>query len=480
MNLNINERLSKIGTDLYSCFDRATDKISKSKRINLVLIAVICVASFSMVLFLNSMSHLAADDFAYNFVFIEDASDTSGGFVTGKRLESFSDVFTSMKAHYNTVNGRVLLHFIVQVMMLLGRPVFNVFNSVMFVLLIFLIYLHCKGRNKNHSAAVFCMSALAVWTFVPGAGVTLFWLDGSVNYLWGSVIRLAALLPLRYYADSGETKRGAPMAVFMALLSFAAGATNENMSAAYIGMVFLFILLYKFRGYKIRLWHIVTLVASVAGFLFMILAPGTGMRMEVWGNEPLWKMAALIFYKMTEKLLPFILVSSVLAIVLKRMKNTLKADFAVAAVYLAGSVAGAAVMAVSSYFPERAWFGSIMLGISGCGILVYQLGVNSSTVRKCMVVATLFWSVWGIASLCANAYDAFVIDSQFDAREAYIAEQKEQGNYDLTLRLIAPDKKRSPHYGVADISKDAENRRNKDMAKYYGLNSVVIGENDEY
>ena len=142
MKFNINERLSKIGTDFYSCFDSATEKISKNKKLNLALISVICVFSFFAALFFNSMSHLAADDFAYNFIFLEDASDTSGGFVTGERLENIGDVFTSMKAHYNTVNGRVLLHFIVQVMMLLGRPVFNVFNSLVLVLFVLLIYLH--------------------------------------------------------------------------------------------------------------------------------------------------------------------------------------------------------------------------------------------------------------------------------------------------------------------------------------------------
>lgn len=480
MKFNINERLSKIGTDLYECFDSATEKINKSKKINLALIALICVFSFFSALFLNSMSHLAADDFAYNFIFLEDASDTSGGFVTGERLESLGDVVASMKAHYNTVNGRVLLHFIVQVMMLLGRPVFNVINSLVLVIFVLLIYLHFKGKNKNHSAAIFLMAALAVWTFVPGVGVTIFWLDGSVNYLWGSAIRLAALLPLRYYAESGETKHGIFMSVLMAFLSFAAGASNENMSAAFIGMTVLFILLYKFRGYKIQPWHIVALAASVAGFLFMVLAPGTGVRMEVWGNEPLWKMALLILYKMTEKLLPFCLICSLLAIVLKRLQNSAKPDFSVAAIYIAGSVAGAAVMAVSSYFPERAWFGSVILGIAACGILVYQMGFYSVTFRKCVVVATLFWSVWGIASLGANAYDAYIVDSQFDAREAYIAQQKEQGNYNLTLRLITPEKKRSPHYGVADISRYPDNRRNRDMAKYYGIESVVIGENDEY
>ena len=48
------------------------------------------------------------------------------------------------------------------------------------------------------------------------------------------------------------------------------------------------------------------------------------------------------------------------------------------------------------------------------------------------------------------------------------------------LEVIHPGEKRSPHYGVTDISDDPEHVRNIDMAKYYGLNSVIAGENSEY
>ncbi len=478
--MNINEKLTKIGTDICMRFDKAAEKSSKSKRINLTLIAVICLVSFATMLFLNSTTHFAADDFAYNFIFLEEGSQNPGEFATGERLDSISDIFTSMKAHYNTVNGRVLLHFIVQLMMLVGKPFFNVCNSLVFVALIFLIYLHCKGKHKTHNAVIFCMAALAVWTFVPGCGVTLFWLDGSVNYLWGSVIRLAALLPFRYYADGGESKHNALMNVLMAVLSFAAGATNENTAAALIGMMILYIVLYKTRKYRIRVWHITSAVFAVAGYLFMTLAPATSVRMDAWGGSSYIKMLATILYNMSGKLMPFVAVTLMLAIVLVSLKDKLKPDFAVSFISLAGAVAAALVLMVSNYFPDRAWFGSVMLGIISCGALVFQLKDTSATVYKCLVVATLCWAVWGGASVGAVVVDSISVDAQFDAREAYIEEQKALGNYDLTVRKISPVRIRSPHHGLADLSEDPGNRRNRDMAKYYGLNSIVAGENDEY
>lgn len=478
--VNITEKLRKIGTDSYARFDKAAERLSKSNRINLALIAVICFVSFAIMLFLNGTTHFAADDFAYNFVFLEEGAETPGEFATGERLNSISDVFNSMRAHYNTVNGRVLLHFIVQFMMLVGKPVFNVCNSLVFVALVWLIYLHSKGRNKNHSAAIFCMAAVAVWTFVPGCGVTLFWLDGSVNYMWGSVIRLAALLPFRYYADGGKSKNNAFATVLMLVLSFAAGATNENTSAALIGMMVLYIALFKLRKYKVCVRHIACTAFAVAGYLFMTLAPATGVRMDAWGGSSSLKMLGTILYNMSGRLMPFVAVTLMLVIILMSFKDSLKPDFAVSFISLAGAVAAALVLVVSNYFPDRAWFGSVMLGIISCGALIFQLRDVSACVQKCLIAASLCWAVWGGASVSAVVVDSISVDAQYDAREAYIEEQKALGNYDLTVRKISPVRIRSPHHGLADLSEDPENRRNRDMAKYYGLNSIVAGENDEY
>ncbi len=88
--------------------------------------------------------------------------------------------------------------------------------------------------------------------------------------------------------------------------------------------------------------------------------------------------------------------------------------------------------------------------------------------------------IWGAYSVACTVHDAYIVDSKFDARDAYIEEQKAMGNYVLTVRLIVPDEERSPHYGVGDLSDNPDSRTNKYMAKYYGLNSVVAGENSEY
>ncbi|MBQ5823988.1 MAG: hypothetical protein IIW48_04195 [Clostridia bacterium] len=461
-------------------FFGAAEKADKNNRINIAVICIACVILFALSFFMNSMTHLSLDDYAYHFIFIEDA-DSAEVINTGDRVESVSDIITSMKAHYNTVNGRIVLHFIVQLMLLWGKPVFNVFNSVFMVLLVALMYLHCKGKNKRQSAPLFLMIAFAVWSFVPSASLTVFWLDGSINYLWGSVFRLIALLPYRYYYDSGKLPCQALLFVPIQLMCAVAGSANENMSAAFIGVAFLFVILYRIKGHKIPVWSVTGIVVAVAGYLFMMLAPAVSIRLEMNYQATLLKYIVIVLSNVVIRLVPFLGAALILAYILYALKAKEKPCFVLPGIYMLGAFAGALIMLASTFFPERAWFGIVMMAIISVGMLVYQLIQRDyPLVRNLVLVGVLGWAMWCGVSYARGAYDAVLVDKKFDKREAYIIEQVELGNYDLTLRAISTDEKRSPHYDVADIGDNPQNYRNRYMAKYYGLNSIIEGENDEY
>jgi len=475
------KNLSKKSNKAYTNLCNSADKFDKNNRINLIFICLICVIAFAFAFFMNSKTHISLDDYAYHFIFLEEDTGDGGTFNTGERVESISDIFTSMKAHYNTVNGRVVLHFIVQLMLLLGKPVFNVFNSAVLVLLILLIYLHCKGKYKRQSAAVFIMCALGVWTFAPSLGLTIFWLDGSINYMWGSVFRLAALLPFRFYYDSGKLSRQWLVVLPIMLMCILAGASNENTSAAFIFMILIYIVLYCCKGFKVPVWAPVGFVSAVASYLFMVLSPSIYSRVTAERKMPMIKYMVILLSNMVDKLMPFIAAALILATLLAVLKKKEKVSLALPFVYMLGACAGAFMMTFSKYFPNRAWFGCIIMAIISVGMLVYQLTLcDNAVVRRVVLICALCWMVWGVFSFARSAYDAMLVDKAFDARDAYIEQQKAKGNHNLIIRSINPGEKRSPHYGVSDLSDDPEHMRNIDMAKYYGLNSVAVGENTEY
>ncbi len=474
---NLTEKSGKAVEKFFSFAER----FDKNNRINITVICIACVVLFALSFFMNSMTHLSLDDYAYHFIFIEDVADSDEVINTGDRVENVGDIITSMKAHYNTVNGRIVLHFIVQFMLLLGKPVFNVFNSAIMVLLIVLMYIHCKGKNKRQSAPLFLLIAFAVWTFSPAVSHTVFWLDGSINYLWGSVFRLIALLPFRLYYDSGKLPYKALLFLPIQLMCAVAGSTNENMSAAFIGVAFLFVVLYRIKGFKIPVWSITGIVFAVAGYLFMVLAPAVFIRLEMNSQATLLQYIIIVLSNVVIRLVPFLAAALVLAYILYVSEKKEKPCFVLPGIYMLGAFAGALVMLASTFFPERAWFGIVIMAIISVGMLLYQLILrDSSAVRNILLVGVLCWAMWCGVSYARGAYDAVIVDRKFDKREAYIIEQRELGNYELTLREIQTDEERSPHYNVADIGSDPDNYRNRYMAKYYGIKSIVAGENHDY
>mgnify|MGYP007060492724 CR=1 FL=1 len=210
-----------------------------------VVIAAVCAAFFYA---FNLQTALIADDYNYRFIFG----------TANQRVEHIFDIIESMRAHYHTMNGRLILHSLTQLFLLWGKPVFNVVNTVGYLLFTGLIYWHCKGTGR-HSPALYFGVHLMVWFFIPVYGQTMLWVDGSANYMWGSILRLAALLPLRLHVQAARPAAGSWWWLLLSIpAGVIAGWTNENSGAAFLVIVGLF-LLYN-RANKGRIppvggWH---------------------------------------------------------------------------------------------------------------------------------------------------------------------------------------------------------------------------------
>ena len=118
-----------------------------------VVIAAVCAAFFYA---FNLQTALIADDYNYRFIFG----------TANQRVEHIFDIIESMRAHYHTMNGRLILHSLTQLFLLWGKPVFNVVNTVGYLLFTGLIYWHCKGTGR-HSPALYFGVHLMVWFFIP-------------------------------------------------------------------------------------------------------------------------------------------------------------------------------------------------------------------------------------------------------------------------------------------------------------------------
>lgn len=476
----ISEKTKDFLHKIYNSFSNVEIQFKDKNKLNIAVIAIICAIIFVGMYFLNINTPLAADDFPYRYIFTEQQEDSKyvidgDFFFIGEKVSSVKDIFESMRVHYSTMNGRVVIHSLVQLMLYLGKPVFNIANSFVYVAVMLLIYRHCVGKRKKNSAVLFGLICLSAWTFLPNWGMTSVWLCGSVNYLWGSCIRLIALLPFRLYADDGTENHSALKIPFVFVLSFLAGATNENSSAAFIGMVALFMIYYRIKNFKLHLWSIFGFIGSLGGFAFMCLAGGNSKRI-VEGNETGNNLISRIIGipgRMVMNFSVFIAVFIIISLVLYfTSKKETKVTYMVGLIYLIGAFGGAVVMLASPLFPDRAWFGLIVMCIVSVGNLAYQTRKSPALVRQIMVIGLVFWSMWGMMSYIVTAKDARNVMAQYNSRVEYIEQQKAAGNLDVVVDSIETENEHSPLYKLTDLGQKENGWQRVTKAKYYEINSL--------
>ena len=235
--------------------------------------AIVAVA-FGVLNFLTPQYH---DDFVYKFMF-------EGGSVNYDHpVRSIGDIVASQVEHYHSVNGRSIVHFLVQLFTgLLGKTVFNLFNVIVFCAFIFLLKRQSTGSTRQEGDARFCVSTLVILVLVllmPRFKDTFLWMTGSINYLWSATAALGFLLIYEKRRERAMDWSLLPMLI----VAFLLGWTHEGITlplAASLVLINLFSLKQS-RGREQGLW---LALAYLAGGCVIALAPGTITRSGMGGG----------------------------------------------------------------------------------------------------------------------------------------------------------------------------------------------------
>lgn len=439
-----------------------------------VAIAAVCAAFFYA---FNLQTALIADDFNYRFIF---------GAIN-QRVESISDIFFSMRNHYDTMNGRLVLHFLTQLFLLWGKPVFNLVNTLGYLLFTGLIYWHCKGTGRHNPALYFGVH-LMVWFLIPVYGQTMLWVDGSANYMWGSILRLAMLLPFRLYAQKGQSYAGRWWWLLLSVpAGFFAGWTNENSGAALIVLMVLFLIYDKAVRIKAPRWSFGSLAGAVVGFIVMICAPGNGVRVEHNFGElgitfqRLWDGFTVCNRRLFYYVLPIFALFAACLVLLHFFgtedRQAKHRRVLLSGVYLIGALTGIYAMLPVPYFPGRAMFGSVVCAIIAVGTVCSGIRLDK-TVPNVVCVFVFIGCMICAAVMYGNTYaqnaQAY---RRIQAREAYIEREKAKGHFDVSVSEVrVKDNAYSPYYGLADVEPNPQHWANVTKAQYYGLHSLSLKE----
>ena len=231
-------------------------------------ISIIFTLLFIVLLCLNFYTvETVQDDYRYKFSWVDQLSAQSPSVI-----HTLSDVFSSQYYHYQYQNGRSVPHFFLQVFDgLSGKGLFNIINSIMFCMLIWMMN---RMSNKKMRLSLLMLSIGIIFFFTPIFKETILWMAGSVNYLWSFVATLAFVYICKFLWNRPIQDR----VVFYSPLMLFLGWVNEGATIP-VSLSIGFLML-------IRLRHALKSAVLPFAFFFFIgvaltvFAPATFNRME--------------------------------------------------------------------------------------------------------------------------------------------------------------------------------------------------------
>ncbi len=429
-----------------------------------ILFGGILIVSFILMLLLNINAPYSADDYSYKFIYS-----------TFDLVENVWDIVVSQVEHYFTWGGRSVVHFIVQLFLMAPKMIFNIANSVVFVITILLMYLNVTGKFKINNLLLMIMTLLYVIA-QPILWETNIWLTGAINYMWGFSFILAFLLPFRMHLAGEKIKfLNTPFGmVIITILGILAGWTNENTGAAAAAVVFVILGLCKIYYKKLPLWTILGFIGCLLGFVVMVIAPGNFVRSEIVNDE-----ASIItkFFDISYQALDILAVPMILALglyIVYQMSIKEKIKFNMHLIYAFGAFAATYAMVLSPSFPLRSWYGIVTFAVITVGIIFNHINYKIKFFNiSCITIL--------IAVLVLVGYNYTVyykelsnINTLIEARDAEILRQKEEGIQDVIIygnRIGIEGRVFVPY---EDIVEDNEHWINVMLSAVFEVNSITL------
>lgn len=439
-------------------------KIELSIQKRKVIFYLVMAVSFVAIFIYNYLTPLMSDELQF------DAS----------AYHSLADIFKAEYENYMTWNGRSVVQLIMRCFLLAPKWIFNICNSLCFVLLMLLIYWNIDGKKKYDFAA-YTLINLMVWQFGVSFDQTVLWVSGACNYLWGATIILGFVTLYRYMIKNADhVKHGALLAIGLFILGVLGGWCNENTSGGGFLLVLFYAISYYYRNKRLKPWMVSGICGMFTGLLFMVMAPGNRIRGALLLEEE--EHSGILAYvgrflkinKAVDTYLLLMLAVVVFIIVFLLLKGRKISEVTGSVLYSVVSIATAYALLFTVQPMDRAYFGAgIFMTVAFVQALWYipQEEVYLNTLKYGGITVfciTMFFSY------CENGADLARILREVNERETYILEQKAEGNYHLTVPMLRPEFQTKYSFIYQnDVDEDPEGWGCSIYREYYGLESLV-------
>jgi hypothetical protein len=412
-----------------------------------------------------------------------------------KKAGSVFGLIAQERHQYLTWTGRSVAHLIARIVMYIdyhflsgNRIFFNILAASVFTILTHLIYCNIKRKTK-YDVLSYVLIVLLLWLFGISFAETILWETGACNYLMTTTIILGFMTCFRKNTErllNGEAdEKVAVKTIGLFIFGLIAGWCNENTSGGCLLFILFFTFLFYRKEKRLRLWMISAVAGNVLGLAIMVLAPGNmyraSNREELHGG--IIGMAARflnITNAVRDEMFVLFAILIVLVVFLRVYGKSFEDIFEV--LLFAGlSIITTYSLVLTATPQNRALFGAgIFLIIAVVQAFAYtEEGPGFVVViRKSVIYIACLYMFFTYLSSGASLARIYREEQE---RYEYLEEYAKTGEKDVVVPKLRPqfETKYSSAY-ECDVTDDWQYWVNVMMASYYGFNTLVGVERDEW
>ena len=452
------ERIAHFAHIMQDWLKRMLVRLEKCTAFRAFLFLALLVMMAANIYLLNASMPLILDD--YDFMF---------SWATGEKIAGFADVLRSQMVHYQIWGGR-MLHVFTQLFLYLGKDVFNVANTVMFMLLLMEIYAIARPAGRHFCWSILLLAYLALMTMLPFFGTVFLWLTGSCIYLFGTVLALVPLLIVRSVREDRFFARGKLSAFLCLPLGILAGWTNENTACGMLALT-LVLLVCEYLGAKKHVLPMAMLaVGQCIGVALLLLAPGNAARASVYTYdsmiiELLRRFVVTTAYGMIYLGIPLALTIVLSAVVKKPARHVQALALIFAAVMSVYAMVG------SPELSDRTYTGPFVLVLSALLMLAADAQLVNEKLDAARLAALPLVLVFAVYTGYHAVKDVRAYAEKWNNCVAVIEQACLDGAEQVSIEQIDSASRFTMDIALSD---QADQWPNSTISKYYGIDIVGL------
>ena len=453
-------------------------------------------------LFRNLLLPMIGDDFSYAFIWDgEHYGNLMDDIGPRERIDSFDDIFVSQWSHYFTWGGRTPSMFFIQFFAWVGKVWFDLANTVVFVLLMLVLYWLAVGKVQSpvRHKGTFLWVMLCMLFGVIDYPSTMLWMTGACVYLWTGLWECLFLLPFvcKEFALRSSLDHSSRFTLVMAPMGLIAGWSEEAGSLITV-LLTAFFLYSAWRQKRVKRWMVVGFVFLLVGCGLLMLCPGSLHREQLMLElAPAYVLPAdklfsveMFWDNLTEGFMPILIWESFLFIPIVLLFAVRKRAGASSCLFAAAGVMVLVAMMFAPEFALRTGFHSTLFLTVGSAAAFKEIApwlkqtlVATPLRRMATLAVGTLCCAYGLSVMVGAFYVEYSYRRQYDERLDYVMQHRSAALLTVPAFYIphhldsylGPRSLTDEHlvYG-ADVEWKSTDNRSLMYARYYDLPPICM------